>query len=158
MKIILCTLTLLLVSSFSYGQNLHDEKIRKITSRKRSIYFDKGIFHNGGLKRRSELKAVRHSYVKKRGYERVVFDFKTAKVPRIYGTVSMKEKKLYFDFFNTKIPSSISSFGDSRYIKGINFFPLSKDSLSLEVDFKSNVSVDIFYLESPGRLVVDIKG
>ncbi len=158
MKLILIVFSAVFINSFSHGQNLHHEKIRKITSRKRSIYFDKGIFHNGGLRRKSQLKAVRHSYVSKRGYERLVFDFKTAKVPRIYGNVSMKENKLYFDFFNTSLPNNISSFGDSHHVKGINFYPLSKDSLSLELDFKSKVSIDIFYLENPGRLVVDIKG
>jgi hypothetical protein len=158
MKSLIVICVLVFLNSFSQAQNLHDEKIRKITSRKRSIYFDKGIFHNGGLKRKSQLKAVRHSFVEKRGYERLVFDFKTSKVPRVYGNVSMKNKKLYFDFFNTKLPSEISSFGDSKHIKGINFFPLSEESLSLELDFKSQVSVDIFYLENPGRLVVDIKG
>ncbi|MEC7274951.1 MAG: hypothetical protein VXV96_01420 [Bdellovibrionota bacterium] len=155
-------LTFLFILSLSIGtveaQNLLKERIRRISTRKKSVYLDAGIFHNGGAKRDSKLKAIRHNYSSKRGYERVVLDFATNKPPRIYGYISNDERKLYLDLFSTDVPDSLSSFGDSEFVKAVNFFPIQKDTLSVEVLFKKNVTLDVFYLENPGRLVVDIKG
>ena len=67
-----------LVFAFStFSQNLMTERIRKVGGKKRSIYFNKGIFYSTSGKVETILKAVRHSYVAKRGYERLVFDFGT---------------------------------------------------------------------------------
>ncbi len=147
----------LCVNSVS-AQDLLSERIRRISSRKKSVYLDSGIFHNGGAKRTSKLKAIRHSFSSKRGYERVVFDFETKELPRVYGYISSKEKKLYLDLFSTDVPDSLNSFGDSKFVKAVNFFPIQKDTLSVEVLFKKNITLDVFYLSNPGRLVVDIKG
>ena len=156
-NIFLFVITTLLLSSSVSAQNLLQERIRRISPRKRSIYLDTGIFHNGGPKINSKLKAVRHSYVAKRGYERVVFDFTTNELPRVYGYISRSENKLFLDLFETDVPASLTSFGDSKYVKELLFFPIQKDTLSVEVVFKSNVTLDVFYLSNPGRLVIDIK-
>jgi hypothetical protein len=152
------TLLTLLVTTAAHPQNLLEERIRRISSRKRSIYLDSGIFHNGGPKRDSKLKAIRHNYSSKRGYERLVMDFTTAQLPRIYGFISSPEKKLYLDLFQTDLPAALSSFGDSKYVESVNFFPIQKDTLSVEVLFKKNITLDVFFLSNPGRLVIDIKG
>ena len=141
----------------SYAQNLLDERIRRLPARKKSIYLESGIFHNGGLKHKSSLKSVRHHYSTQNGYERVVFDFATKKVPRVYGYISTNDRKLYLDLFDTQLLSNFGSFGKNKFVKSVNFFPIQKDSLSVEIVFKKNVSLDVFYLESPGRLVVDIR-
>jgi hypothetical protein len=149
---------LFLALSFnSFSQDLLGERIRRISGTKKSVYFDSGIFHNGGPKRKSKLKALRHSFTEKRGYERIVFDFTTQEVPRIYGNISAGERKVYIDFFDTALSESINSFGKSKYVKEVKFFPISKDSLSIELTLRKKSSVDIFYLKSPGRLVIDIK-
>lgn len=150
-------LSLIFFSTSSYSQNLLEERIRRLPGRKRSIYLESGIFHNGGLKQRSELKAIRHHYSKKNGYERVVFDFETKKIPRVYGYISSSDQKLYLDLFDTKLKPTFDSFGKNKFVKSVNFFPIQNDSLSVELVFKKNVSLDVFYLESPGRLVVDIR-
>jgi len=154
--------TFILLSYFAINslmaQDLFEERIRRIPSRKKSIFLNRGIFHNGGSKRVSKLNAIRHNYTKNLGYERVVFDFGTKKVPRIYGHISSTEKKIYIDLFNTKIPKNIGSFGNSKYIESMNLFPISDDTLSIEINFKQSIAVDLFYLNSPGRLVLDIKG
>ncbi len=140
------------------AQNLVEERIRRISDRKKSVFLNRGIFHNGGPSIPSSLKAVRHSYNQKLGYERLVMDFETAKVPRIYGHIATGDKKLYLDLFDTQIKGTIGSFGNSKYVETINFFPISQDTLSVEIHFKQSVSVDIFYLDSPGRFVIDVKG
>ena len=140
------------------AQNLVEERIRRLDSRKKSVFLNRGIFHNGGPKIASSLKAVRHSYNAKLGHERLVMDFETAQVPRVYGHIATGEKKLYMDLFDTQIKGAIGSFGNSKYVESINFFPISQDTLSVEIHFKQSVSVDIFYLDNPGRFVIDVKG
>ena len=103
------------------------------------------------------MKNVRHHYSQKNGYERVVFDFGSDKLPKVYGYISSSEKKLYLDLFDTKLLESFSSLGKNKFVESVNFFPIQTDSLSVEVLFKKNVSLDVFYLESPARLVVDIR-
>lgn len=150
-------LTLMISSQEVYSQDLQSERIRSMSSRKRSVYLESGIFHNGSESLSSEVKSVRHNFSAKRGYERLVFDFTTSKIPRIYGYISADEKKMYIDFFDTELSRDIGSFGQSQYIKAINFYPINGESLSVEVEFKQKITLDIFYLNSPGRFVVDIK-
>ena len=140
-----------------YSQNLLTERIRKITSKKRSVYFYDGIFHNGNERTKTNLKAIRHSFSKKNDYERIVFDFKTTKAPKIYGHIAGEGQKIYMDLFDTKMIGEVGSFGNSKYVKEINFFPLDEESLSVELSFKDKTTADIFYLENPGRLVIDLK-
>jgi hypothetical protein len=64
---------------------------------------------------------------------------------------------MYLDIFDTKLSDTVRSMGTSEYVESVNFFPISKDLLSVELSFKGKVSVDLFYLEKPGRFVVDIK-
>ena len=66
---------------------------------------------------------------------------------------------IHNNFWNNlpQIQKGISSFGKTQYVEAINFFPISRETLSVELKFKEKVSVDIFYLDNPGRLVIDIK-
>lgn len=157
MKLFFSILILSLFSHAAFSQDLMSERIRQISGKKRSVYFDSGIFHNGGPKVSSKIKAIRHSFSESLGYERVVIDFETNEVPRIYGYISNQHKKIFLDLFNTEVPKSVGSFGSSRFVQKVDFFPIESESVSLEMKFKSNVNVDVFFLEKPGRLVIDIK-
>lgn len=147
----------LMFISASPAQDLLKERIWKISDRKRSVFLDKGVFHSEANPVQQELKDIRNSYVASRGYERIVFDFSSTKPPRVYGKISSLEKKVYLDFFNTSIGTSISELKNIKYLKNIDFFTIDEDNISVELLFKNNVSFDIFYLENPGRLVVDVK-
>jgi len=150
----------LLISNFCFGQNLLKERIRSIPATKKAIFLDQGIFHKNQGASSSKLLSTRHSYVKSRGYERFVFDFSSKKVPKAYIYASGHKKKFYIDFFNTTLGQSIESLGKSKYLNNIDYFPMSADQLSLELAFKTEVSVDMFYLEGNngnGRLVLDVK-
>lgn len=155
-------LKLLLALNFVFaGQvlaaNLLKERIWKISSRKRSIFLDKGVFHSEKNPVAQKLTGVRNSYVPARGYERVVFDFSSNKPPKVYGKISATEKKVYVDLFNTTLGSKAAQLKNIKYLKNIDFFTLDKDKVSVELNFDQSVSYDIFYLENPGRLVIDIK-
>ncbi len=161
MKIILLMVTILtsqvLTAQSLFAQDLRSERIWKISSNKRSIFFNKGVFHSDTNAPIQELKSIRNSYISARTYERVVFDFSSAIPPRIYGKISSGEKKVYIDFFNTKLNKQIETVKNVKFVKGIDFFNIDKNHLSIEMSFNEKVSFDIFYLENPGRLVVDVK-
>ena len=154
---ILFSALILIVSLNTYAQSLHKERIWKITSRKRSIFFDKGIFHSDVATGNSVLKDIRNSYVKSRGYERIVFDFDTKAPPRVYGHISAASNIVRVDLFNTKIAKKINQVRGNKYLKEVKFFNVNDKNLSLEMSFKDQTSFDVFYLENPGRLVIDVK-
>ena len=137
------------------------ERIWKIDSRKKSIFLKQGIFHSGAQNIRSQLVRVRSS--QKAGHERIVVDFNTEQIPRLYGHLSDVQRKLYLDFFSSTMEPNLPFPKSGHYVKGLNFFPLGRLSeedsgiLSVEIKFKSNINAEIFHLSSPGRLVIDLK-
>ena len=139
------------------AQDLTKERIRKLSSNKTSIYVENGIFHNGGVKQEAVLKSIRQSYNGKLGFERIVLDFSTNQIPKVYGHISSLEKKLYIDFFDTTLDKVFQTIGSKHFVEKINFFPIESNYLSVEMKLKAKVNADIFYLENPGRLVIDLK-
>ena len=156
-KIIIAIFFLILQGN-SFAQNLMEDQIRKLQGRKTAVYLDKGVFHNGKVKSNSSLSSLRHFYDKARTRERIVFDFSSTEIPRLYGFISRSEKKIYIDFFNTELKGNVGTFGASYFVDSINFYPWSDGSVSVEMSFKENIFADLFYLETPGRLVLDVKG
>jgi len=139
------------------SQDLFKQRIRKLSTRKKAIYLDSGIFHNGATKRVSVLNKIRHSFSKEKNIERIVFDFDIKNLPKIYGQIDSNNKRIRVDLFDTDVGKSVQSLGNSKLVKNIDFFPLTNGILSVELTFKSQIAADIFYLESPGRLVLDVK-
>ena len=157
MKILVLSLTIFCLTSSLLAQDLLKERIRRLSSNKTSIYIEKGIFHNGGVKIQSSLKSLRQSYNPKQGFERIVIDFSTNQIPKIYGHMSSEDRKMYLDIFETTIAKDLKTVDKTRYIEKINFFPIESNHLSLDMKLKSKVIADVFYLENPGRLVIDLK-
>jgi len=145
------------ITQLSSAQDLLKERIWKISAKKRSIFFDKGVFHSAVNPMAQELAGIRNSYIAARGYERIVFDFTTSKPPRVYGKISSSERKLYIDFFNTKLGTNMEQLRNIKYLKNIDFFTIDDKNLSVELNFNNKISSDIFYLENPGRIVIDVK-
>lgn len=154
---VLVVLILMSVFSNAYSQNLNSQRIWKISSKKRSIFLDKGIFHSDKANGKLELLSIRNSYVSSRGYERIVFDFNGDQPPRIYGHISREEKKVYLDFFDTSLSKALSAIKEVKYVKSVDFYNIDQNQLSAEINFNSEVSFDIFYLTNPARLVIDVK-
>lgn len=156
MKKILGLLTL--VSTLcAFSQNLSKQRIWKITTDKRSIYFDQGIFHSEKRRNTTQLVSIRNSYVESRGFERIVFDFAQNEAPKVYGHISKDRSKLYIDLFNTSLSKKVNSIKNVKFVDSVDFFNIDKDLLSIELNVSKKVSYDIFYLENPGRIVIDIK-
>lgn len=161
MKLVALSLSLFCLTSIftgpALGQDLLKERIRKLSNNKTSIYVEKGIFHNGGVKLQSTLKSLRQSYNPKQGFERIVIDFSTNQVPKIYGHIFSDDKKMYLDIFETSLAKDFKTVANTRFINKINFFPIESNHLSIDMQLKGKVIADIFYLENPGRLVIDLK-
>lgn len=139
------------------AQDLMKERIRKLSSNKTSVYIEKGIFHNGGVKQEAILKSIRQSFNPKQGFERIVIDFNSNQIPKVYGHISSQDKKLYIDLFDTTIAKDFQTIGSKHFVEKINFFPIESNYLSMEMKLKAKVTADIFYLENPARLVIDLK-
>src|SRR5690606_7068764 len=97
MKLVLILLSLVLTTS-ALAQNLLEERIWKVSPRKKSIFLDSGVFHHNS-KSSSSIMGVRNSAVNGRGYERIVIDFNTSTIPKIYGHITAS-KKISVDFFD----------------------------------------------------------
>jgi hypothetical protein len=145
------------LSTSLFAQDLLKERIRKIGNTKSSIYIEKGIFHNGGVKQESSIKSIRQSYNPKQGFERIVIDFSSSNIPKIYGHISSSDKKIYIDFFETTLAKDLQTISKTKFIEKVNIFPTEDNLLSVELKLKTKANADIFFLENPGRLVIDLK-
>ncbi len=145
--------------NLSYATDLSKDHVRKLLPTKKSIYLQKGIFHTSFVSSQDNftIKEMRHFFSKKEGHERVVFQFDSQQIPKIYGSISALEKKIYVDFFKTKTDNALNSIGKSKYVQSINFYPINKDSLSVEINLKESVGSEAFYLTAPGRFVIDLR-
>lgn len=156
MKIL--TLLLLFCATHVFSQNLQDSRILKISDKKRSIFIDRGIFYYGSFNTPLQnLISVRNSFDQTKEIERLVFDLDGNIPPKIYGMINKEDKKLTIDFFNTNIKSNVKSIKNARFVKEINFLNLDKNELTLELTFHKEMTFDVFILNNPARLVVDIK-
>jgi hypothetical protein len=139
------------------AQNLMEERIWKVAARKKSIFLDSGVFHHNSELTAATITAIRSSAVSGRGYERVVIDFNTSTVPKLYGHISNQKNKISIDFFKTTVATSQPQLKDSKYVKSINFINVDGNTTSMELLLKNKTSFDVFYLDNPGRLVIDIR-
>lgn len=149
-------LMFILISAPVLAQNLMEERIWKISPRKKSIFLDSGVFHHQSQTKGS-ITSVRNSNTPGAGYERVVIDFNTTTIPRIYGNISPASKKITVDFFDASVGTSQPMLKNSKFVKAIDFINVDGKSVTMDLSLKSKASFDVFYLENPGRLVIDIR-
>jgi hypothetical protein len=147
----------LFVFTTASAQNLMEERIWKIAPRKKSIFLDSGVFHFNSNVKNAGITAVRSSAVPGRGYERVVVDFSTPSIPKIYGHISPQDNKISVDFFETTVSTNQAQLKNSKNVKAIDFVSVDGKSVTMELSLKGKSSFDVFYLDNPGRLVIDIR-
>lgn len=146
-----------LVSGAVLAQNLMEERIWKLSSRKKSIFLDSGVFHYNTGSQNSQVTGVRSSAVQGRGYERVVIDFNTPSIPKVYGHISPQSQKVSIDLFDTSVATAQPQLKNSKFVKNIDFISVDGKTLTMDINMKSKASYDVFYLPDPGRLVIDIR-
>ena len=148
---------LILTPQFLMAQNLNEERIWKIVGRKKSVYLGSGIFHLNQGAAASTITNFRNSYNPSQGFERLVIDFNKTIPPKLYGHISVKNKKIMVDFFDTSLPSVVAPLKNSKFVKTVDFLAIDPTQVTMEISLKENTNFDIFYLENPGRLVIDIR-
>ncbi len=147
----------LLIALPAFAQNLMEERIWKVAPRKKSIFLDSGVFHHNSTLKTASVKSVRSSAVPGRGYERLVIDFSSNSIPKVYGQISPQKKKISVDLFDTTVSTDQPQIKNSKSIKSLDFISVDGKTVTMELTFKDKASFDVFYLENPGRLVIDIR-
>ena len=148
---------LLLLACPVKAQNLMEERIWKVSPRKKSIFLDSGVFHSNTNTSSAAITGVRSSAVDGRGYERLVIDFNSASIPKLYGHITANEMKISVDFFDTTVATNQPQLKNSKFIRAIDFISVDGKTITMELSMKSKASFDVFFLENPGRLVIDIR-
>lgn len=149
-------LLILLIGYSAFAQNLTEERIWKLGSKKKSIYLSSGVFHqNTGSQ--SIISSIRSSSAGQQGYERIVIDFAANAIPKLYGHISENDKKVSVDFFQTSVTPNLKSLTNTKYVKSVDFLAIDKDQVTMEINLKNKYNFDVFFLESPGRLVIDVR-
>jgi hypothetical protein len=152
----LFSILILLLGYSAFAQNLTEERIWKLGSKKKSIYLSSGVFHqNAGAS--STISSIRSSSAGQQGYERIVIDFTGESIPKLYGHISETDKKISVDFFQTSVNPQLKSLTNTKYVKSVDFLAIDKDQVTMEINLKSKYNYDVFYLDSPGRLVIDVR-
>jgi hypothetical protein len=147
---------ILLLGYSAFAQNLTEERIWKLGSIKKSIYLSSGVFHqNTGAN--STISSIRSSSAGQQGYERIVVDFTGESIPKLYGHISESDKKISVDFFQTSVNPQLKSLTNTKFVKSVDFLAIDKDQVTMEINLKSKYNYDVFYLEGPGRLVIDVR-
>lgn len=154
-RLIIALLSVLVTSVAA--QDLMKEQIRQLQKQKKSIYTTSGTFYTKPIKDQSTLTRVRNAYASTRGYERIVLDFSGVLPPQVYGHISGSKNKVFIDLFKTSISPNVRQLKDVKFIKNVDFYTMDKEHTSLELSFVKNSSFDVFYLENPARVVIDVR-
>ena len=107
------------------------------------------------VKKKSSLKKIRAFFKKDKGYERVVLDFSTDKLPKTMVYLSKDEKRLMVTMLKTS-SSNVEKPIKTQMFSTYNVFGID-DSATVEMTFRRPKEIDVFYLEKPARLVIDAR-
>lgn len=135
-----------------------EEKYWIMPGRKLENYFSSGFIKTRTdiITKKTKLEKIRAFYKEKEGYERVVLDFSTDKLPKTMVYLSSNEKRLMITMIgaqkNTEIEKPIKTEMFSTY----KVFHVD-NSTTVELTFRRPKEIDVFYLEKPARLVIDAR-
>lgn len=155
--IFLIIFSVFICATSSMAQSINGERILKLDGNKKSVYVDRGVLYLQSQTYSATILNIRSFFSQDQGFERIVFDFADKKLPTVYGFINSKKNKVYLDFFNTTMANENKEIKASKFIKGMEVFKLDKEKVTVELTFNAENSYEIFYLENPARLVIDIK-
>lgn len=152
---------ILLITSFFFlfaanATGLSDQRIFKIQGSKKSTYLSSGVFHHDSAVNQVTLDNMRSSFTAGQGYERIVLDLNTSSIPKLYGQINQEKSKIYLDLYDTIAGPGIKNV-KGKFLSSVDVFSIEKDRVSLELVFNGNYNYEVFYLENPGRVVIDVK-
>ncbi len=130
--------------------------------KKTQVYVREGVIEGGeGGAIGGYVSNIRRS--KNPGYERVVLDVDGATIPAFHAALEPDQKRIVFTL-NGKTKPSFSpenikkAFTKSALVRSIDLYPkIDEESWSFTLRMKDGYPIEIFYLTSPNRIVIDIK-
>jgi hypothetical protein len=150
-----------------HKRNLENIVVRKAPGKKNNTYYQSGVVVGGNAQiQDGSLNGLRRG-LSKNGYERIVID--TGDGSEIgYFHVSLPEPSRSKSLItvtlkgvhklNLNEKKLKKHFSKSNYVRRVNIYPiLSAKEAVLEIELKEEVPVEIFKLNKPGRLVMDLK-
>ncbi len=158
------------LSSFhGFAQNLLQESTWQLTGEKKNFYSNQGVFFydlkkvqsitapKASQKDVSTLIAIRSRFDKGKKTLRLVLDFSSPQMNPLYGHISAEKKKLFIDFFQTIPAEAINKSIKTTFLESINILQIEKNSTTVEMQFSDKYLFEVFTLNNPARLVIDIK-
>lgn len=142
-----------------YSQNLLKENSWVVDGNKKNVYFDQGIFRlsRPAPKVPPQLTNIRSHFNKKTKQERIVLDFTGDEVPSLYGNISPAKKKLALDVLQAEKSESFPTTIKGKLLQSVDVYIIEPKLMTLEFNFDNSYSFEIFYLQNPTRVVIDVK-
>lgn len=140
------------------AQDLAKMSVFEIKKDKAQRYKLEGVFRqkNNSVKM-AQIVDIRKSFNPECICERVVFDFKTSLPKEIYLVLSAKHKRIFMDLMATNTDKYFNPFAKSKKVTDIKYYKLDSEKLSVEMGLKDQSKIEVFTLDNPSRLVIDIK-
>lgn len=158
-QILMITFFLALIP-LSYSQNVLKENTWVLASSKKNIYFEQGIFRLNAATQQSTpvlLQNIRTNFNKKTQQERIVIDLSGNSLVSLYGSVLSSKKKVTLDLMQVAKSESLPNAIKGKFLQSVDIYIIEPKLISLEFNFDSVYSFEIFYLENPMRVVIDVK-
>lgn len=135
-----------------------EEKYWIMPGRKLENYFNSGFIKNRAdiVTDKTKLEKIRAFYKKETGYERVVLDFSTEKLPKTMVYLSANEKRLMITMIGAQKNNSVEKPVKTEMFSTYNVYHVD-NSTTVELTFRRPKEIDVFYLEKPARLVIDAR-
>lgn len=130
--------------------------------KKTQVYVREGVIEGGeGPAVGGYVSNIRRS--KNPGYERIVLDVDGTAIPAFHAALEPDQKRIVFTL-NGKTKPAFSpdavkkAFSKSALVRSIDLYPkIDEESWSFTLRLKEGFPIEIFYLSSPNRIVIDIK-
>lgn len=157
---ILSIILLILVSKYTFSQNVLKENSWVVSGSKKNVYFEQGIFRfsgNADSTGPSVLQNIRTHFNKNTKQERIVIDLTGTSMVGLYGSILPGKKKLTLDLMQVSKSESLPAAIKGKYLQSVDIYLIEPKLMTLELNFDAVYSFEIFTLLNPLRLVIDVK-
>lgn len=138
------------------------DKIHVVDSRKTQIYMKDGVFTGGN--RDTEAAVIRDiRRANNAGYERIVLDIDSAKIPYYQVAVDPGQKRITLTVFGDPTlsfhaPEVVKAFQKSSTVSRVDLYPkVDGTTFNMVLQLKGASPIEVFELSSPNRIIFDVK-
>ncbi len=138
------------------------DRIHNVDSRKTQIYMKDGVFTGGH--RDIEAAVIRDiRRANNAGYERIVLDIDSAKIPYYQVAVDPALKRVTLTVFGDptlsfQAPEVVKAFQKSATVSRVDLYPkVDGSTFNMVLQLKGSSPIEVFELGSPNRIIFDLK-